>query len=613
MSSSLGGAAGTATGSAGMSSGAGGSPAQMGNQVSNGTFDSTSYAPWWGYANNTDMYPADETLAVTNGQLCATMMTGGGQNVWDVLIGLSNLALLPNQYYHISFTVTADAARTIKFKTGLGVAPYTDYFIESVPITAFPTTATPQKVDYTYYNLRNDPMAQFQFQIGSSTGTVCVDDIVVEPVPPPAMPSYTTPAMSHHPFKDYKAMVKMGTAVDTPIFLSNPLHNSIVAGEFAMITPANSMKMNLIQPTQGVFDYTDTDALVAFAQQNNLEFHGHPLIWHTQTPSWLTDGMFDHDDLLAIMYAQIDGLMGHYVGKFPYWDVVNEAVDEINGTWTFRSTVWHDTIGDDFIDLAFNHAHMADPGAKLLYNDYNIEQKGNGKADYVFNMVSSMKSRGIPIDAVGFQGHYFIEPDGTTTNGVPDMQAIRDNMARYNDIGVDVQITECDFRIGLPLDDMKTQVQNKFYADLLQVCIDAPNCSHFTVWGLSDLDSWVPGTFPDYDYAHLWDKMLMPKPDYFAMSQVFAQYDTNGNPLMTGTGGATGAAGGSSMMAGGMGTGMSTGMMTTGSGTSSSSSSSKHGGCSFSPSSSGNGAALVSALALLGFLFARRRAERAQS
>jgi hypothetical protein len=33
------------------------------------------------------------------------------------------------------------------------------------------------------------------------------------------------------------------------------------------------------------------------------------------------------------------------------------------------------------------------------------------------------------------------------------MQAIRDNMARYNEIGIEVHITECDFRIGKPLDD----------------------------------------------------------------------------------------------------------------------------------------------------------------
>jgi endo-1,4-beta-xylanase len=597
---------GAPTGAAGMSGGgtSGSGGMSSGNLVTNGTFDTTSYSPWWGYANNTTDNPADEALAVTNGQLCATMMAGG-KNVWDVLIGLSNVVLLPNQYYHVHFTVTADAARTIKFKTGAGVAPYTDYFIESVAITATPTTATPQAVDYTFLNLRNDPMAQFQFQIGSTGGTVCVDDIVLEPVATPTMPSYTTPAHSGHPFKDYKAMVKMGTAVDTPIFLSNPLHNSIVAGEFAMITPANSMKMNLIQPTQGVFDYTDTDALVDFAQKNNLEFHGHPLIWHTQTPSWLTDGMFDADQLTAIMYAQIDGVMGHYAGKFPYWDVVNEAVDNASGSWSFRSTVWHDTIGDDFIDLAFQHARMTDPNAKLLYNDYNIEQKGNGKADYVFNMVSSMKSRGIPIDAIGFQGHYFIEPDGTTKNGVPDMQAIADNMARYNDIGVEVHITECDFRVGKPLSDMKTQVQNKFYADLLQVCINAPNCSHFTVWGLSDLDSWVPGTFPDYDYAHLWDNMLMPKPDYFAMSDVFAQYvpGSDGTPIMGGMAGGSG-------MAGSSGTGMA------GSGSTmhpAAKPASSSGGCSLTAQTSRTDGSLVALLAMVGVLVSRRRSKRADS
>jgi endo-1,4-beta-xylanase len=323
----------------------------------------------------------------------------------------------------------------------------------------------------------------------------------------------------------------MGTAVDTQIFLSNPLHNAIAAGEFSMITPANAMKMGLIQPTQGVFDFTDTDALVAWADANGLEFHGHPLVWHTQAPAWLTDGTFDRDQMIAIMYANIDTLMGRYVGKFPYWDVVNEAIDQTDGVWGFRPTIWHDRIGPDFIDLAFTRARAADPNAKLLYNDYNIEQMGNAKADKVFELVSDMKARGIPIDAVGLQGHYFVEADGSTTYGVPNYQAIRDNMARYAAIGIDVHITECDFRIGKPLDDTKAQHQNQFFAEMLQICIDAPNCSHFTVWGLSDQDSWVPGVFDNYDYAHIFDTNLMAKPAYHAMTQVFAQYNTDGTPI----------------------------------------------------------------------------------
>jgi len=506
------------------SAGAGGAASVSANLVTNGTFDTVA-DPWWSHASTTTENPADIALAVTNGQLCATM-TAGGKNVWDVIIGLSGLALVQNQYYHVSFSVSADANRTIKAKTGLGDAPYTDYFLKSID-----ATATPQTIDYTYLNLRNDPTAQFQFQIGKTPGTVCVDNIVIEPVPAPTPPVYKTAAPSGHPLKDYKAMVKMGTAVDTPIFLSNPLHNAIVAGEFSMITPANSMKMNIIQPAQGTFDFTDTDALVSWAQTNGLEFRGHPLVWHTQAPGWLTSGTFDRDQMIAIMYAHIDALVGRYAGKFPYWDVVNEAIDQANGVWGFRPTIWFNAIGANFMDLAFARARAADPNAKLVYNDYNIEQMGNPKADKVFEVVKDMKARGIPIDAIGLQGHYYVEPNGNTATGVPNMQAIRDNMARYNEIGVQVHLTEVDFRIGKPLDDTKTQLQNKFYAELLQACIDAPNCSHFTVWGLSDLDSWVPSTFAEYDYAHIFDNKLAAKPGYLAMSQVFAAYNTDGTPI----------------------------------------------------------------------------------
>jgi len=589
---------GPAAGGTSSSGGAGGSGPSS-NLIKNSTFDGTAADPWWSYAANAADAPSDIKLAVTNGELCGTM-TAGGANVWDVIIGISDLSLVKDQAYHISFSVHADAARTIKFKSGLGVAPYTDYFIEPIAITD-----TVQKFDYTYLNLRTDAAGQFQFQIGKAPGTVCIDNVVVEPVATPAQPVYKTSATSGHPFRDYSKVVKLGTAVDTPIFLSNPVHNSIVATEFAMITPANSMKMGLIQPTQGVFDYTDTDALLAWAQANNIEFRGHPLVWHTQAPNWLTNpttgtgtgGAFTKDELIAIMYAHIDALMGHYKGKLPYWDVVNEAIDGAD----YRQTFWFKTIGAEFIDLAFTHAHAADPAAKLFYNDYNIEQKGNAKADRVFELVKDMKTRGIPIDGIGLQGHYFVEQDGTTSNGVPDMQAIRDNMARYAEIGVDVQVTECDFRIGKPLDDTKAQLQSKFYADFLQACIDAPNCSHFTVWGLSDLDSWVPGTFPDYDYAHIFDKDLKPKAAYAAMSAVLSKYSTDG---------ASGGAGGS----GGAGSG--TGGTGTGTGGASSagappapptSSSSDSGGCSIAPRTGGSALWLLAAFGMVGGLLARRR------
>jgi endo-1,4-beta-xylanase len=319
-----------------------------------------------------------------------------------------------------------------------------------------------------------------------------------------------------------------------------------------MITPANAMKMNLIQPQEGVFDWTDTDALSTWAAKNNLEFRGHPLVWHTQAPSWLKDAKFVKDDMtmftaeeirektITVMYAHIDALMTKYLGKFPNWDVVNEALDDMpgNGAFGYRSTFWLDRIGPDFIELAFKRAHMADPNAKLFYNDYNIEQMGNQKGDRAFELVKDLKMRGVPIDGVGLQGHYYYYSNPTTgvLEGIPDMAAIRANIARYNEIGVEVHITESDFRIQKPITDDKVQVQTKFYADFLQICIDAPNCSHFTVWGLSDIDSWVPSTFPEFDSAHLYDTSFNAKPGYYAMTDVFAKYNADGSMAGGGAG-----------------------------------------------------------------------------
>jgi endo-1,4-beta-xylanase len=297
-----------------------------------------------------------------------------------------------------------------------------------------------------------------------------------------------------------------------------------------MLTPANSMKMGLIQPTQGVFDFVDTDALLAFAEQNGMEFHGHPLVWHTQVPAWLQEGSFDRDAMIAIMHAHIDTLVTRYAGRIPYWDVVNEAIEQTDGVWDFRPTLWYERIGPDFIDLAFQRAHAADPNAKLIYNDYNIEQLGTAKADRVFQLVSDMKARGIPIHQVGFQTHYYVTADGGA-RGIPDVALIRANMDRYAEIGIDVQITECDFRIGVPLSEEKLQIQADFFGAVLKACIDAPNCSHFTVWGLSDFDSWVPSTFPEFDFAHLFDSNLVAKPAYHELTQVFAAYNTDGTPI----------------------------------------------------------------------------------
>lgn len=69
---------------------------------------------------------------------------------------------------------------------------------------------------------------------------------------------------------------------------------------------------------------------------------------------------------------------------------------------TYRSSVFYNTIGPEFIPIALRAARKADPKAKLYINDYNIEWVGD-KSDAMYNLAQNLVARGIPLDGVGFR------------------------------------------------------------------------------------------------------------------------------------------------------------------------------------------------------------------
>jgi endo-1,4-beta-xylanase len=76
----------------------------------------------------------------------------------------------------------------------------------------------------------------------------------------------------------------------------------------------------------------------------------------------VSSGGFSYEELQAVIEAHISNVVGHYAGLCDHWDVVNEIADD-NGGW--RSSVFYDTMGTDFLAISFNAAKAADPNAKL--------------------------------------------------------------------------------------------------------------------------------------------------------------------------------------------------------------------------------------------------------
>jgi endo-1,4-beta-xylanase len=304
--------------------------------------------------------------------------------------------------------------------------------------------------------------------------------------------------------------IKFGTAlIATSNLSSNQAYINVAGSQFDAVTPGNEMKWGTVEPTQGQFNWTGADTIVSFAQGHNQIVRGHNLVWHSQLPSWVNTTNFPTaSSVVNVMRQHITTEATRFAGKVFSWDVVNEPFNEDG---SFRSDIFENAEPNGaYIADALTTAHNADKNAKLYLNDFNIETQG-AKSDAMLKEVQSLKSQGVPIDGVGFESH-FIEGQA------PSAASLEANMRRFVSAGVSVWVTELDDRIALnngTASAAQLAQQATDYANVVQACLAVqPGCVGITVWGFTDLDSWVPGAFPGQGAADLYDNSIQPKPSF---------------------------------------------------------------------------------------------------
>lgn len=296
--------------------------------------------------------------------------------------------------------------------------------------------------------------------------------------------------------------------------------DAIVAEHFNVITPENLMKWEALQPQPGVFNFDAADAFVDFAERHGMKVIGHTLIWHAQTPDWVFKD--EHGNpasrelLIQRMEEHIKTVVGHFKGRVHGWDVVNEAVEG----GALRDSPWLQIIGEDYIALAFQFAHEADPDAELYYNDYGVVDPP--KRERIYRLVKDLLDRGIRIDGIGMQAHYDMN--------WPSTAQLSETIEYLSSLGVKIHISELDVSLyswgdrrnlypnGLP-DDVAAR-QAARYAELFEVFrAHADVIERVSLWGTRDDMSWK-NNFPVQgrrDYPLLFDDAGRPKPAFWAI------------------------------------------------------------------------------------------------
>lgn len=283
-------------------------------------------------------------------------------------------------------------------------------------------------------------------------------------------------------------------------------YRRLLGTQFNALTAENDMKHGNIHPGPDTYAFSRADALVDFAESNGMAVRGHTLVWHNQLADWLTAGAWTPAEADSLLRAHIAEVAGRYEGRIVAWDVVNEAVADDG---SLRSTFWADHLGEAYLETAFHAARNADPSAALFYNDYGIAWL-NQKSDSVYALLQRLLDQGVPVDGIGFQGHFVV-------GGLPSRADLTANFQRFADLGLEVHVTELDVRIPLPASSAELQQQAADFATVVEACLAVTGCRAVVTWGVDDGSSWIPGTFQGYGAPLLFNADYQPKPAYWSV------------------------------------------------------------------------------------------------
>jgi endo-1,4-beta-xylanase len=362
------------------------------------------------------------------------------------------------------------------------------------------------------------------------------------PTPQPSPTPSPTPGVVTGSLNTAAAAKKMrfgsafafGTAGADRGSFANPAYAALLERECGLLVPENEMKWQSLRPSATAFDFARFDAMMAYAQARGLAVRGHNLLWHQ--PKWMPAWEESYDfgtnpatEAARLLSTHIQTVMRRYGTQITSYDVVNEAVNNTDGT--LYATALSRAMGgaEPTLDLAFRTARAEAPHAQLVYNDYMSWEPGNANHRAgVLKLLEGFRARGVPVDALGVQSHIITQgADGAA--GVAQLQG---EWRRFLDavtaMGYSLLITELDVRDNnLPAD---VGVRDRAVADYTRGYLDVmfayPQLSDVLVWGMSDRYSWIQGFEPRADGARRrpcpYDEDFAAKPMRTAIADAFA-------------------------------------------------------------------------------------------
>lgn len=221
----------------------------------------------------------------------------------------------------------------------------------------------------------------------------------------------------------------------------------------------------------------------------------------------------------------IKTVVGRYKGRIASWDVLNEPALMFGGGLKTEDMFWWRVIGDDYVEKAFVWAAEADPDAKFFINEYMMETYPSKFRD-VLNLANDLRSCGIKVDGIGFQGHIL---DGFMLGGY---EKHKESFQAASNEGYLVHLSELDVGVNIlgifqgQQSLLQHWIQRQSYNNIARAYLDGVepgNQLGITLWNIPDPNNFLNVVkvwfdlriFGGQEYPFLWNSDYARKPAYY--------------------------------------------------------------------------------------------------
>ena len=314
-------------------------------------------------------------------------------------------------------------------------------------------------------------------------------------------------------------------------YLGNTQFTDFFKQNFNATVPSNGGKWSVNEPTDQSINMTYADSIRSFAEDNDLRFRMHALLWGTQNPTFiqnlLNSARAGNATAKANLRTQISQRIDYYVGDGD--GTPNESVDRAARYFALDILNEHVHQGH-YIDI-FSPAELADifnevqqaidatnGDVKLFLNEYNVLQNGDDDfanwfrhdADAIVNADGSLQGMGIQYYARGSNGL-------GQEHSAARIHQILQNLSVG---GFDLTLTEFGVQGGTAASPTEAA---DIVEDSLRMFFGTPQADGFFHWGF-----WGGGTDPNLQGdGILVNTDFSLTPAGVRRNELMAEWDTN--------------------------------------------------------------------------------------